>query len=197
MNIRFHPFKKNRKEHEGLSRRMFLMTTTMAGVTTSAMLGGASIASAASINEAQGTMLLRMVQDIYPHPGLLELSHYEAIVATIGKNADENPESADDLKAGLAKIDEQSQALYGKPYAELEDADAREGVLRHFQHEGFFQGVRWTAYFGIYDNKDIWPLFGYQGSSVEHGGYIDRGFSDITFVPEGPTLEERMAEVQG
>ncbi|WP_167646440.1 hypothetical protein [Mameliella alba] len=57
--------------------------------------------------------------------------------------------------------------------------------------------MRWTAYFGIFDNKEIWPLFGYEGSSVEHGGYFDRGFSDITFVPKGPSLDERMAQVQG
>jgi hypothetical protein len=113
------------------------------------------------------------------------------------KTAETDATAAKTLTDGLAQIEAQAQALYGKAYTEIEDADAREGLLRHFQNEAFFQSVRWTAYFGIYDNKDIWPLFGYQGSSVEHGGYIDRGFSDITFVPQGPTLEERMADVQG
>jgi hypothetical protein len=196
MTIRFHRLGKSEEDRDGMSRRMFLMTTTLAGITTNAMLGGASFAESTALNEAQSASLLRMVQDIYPHPGLLQLSHYQAIAVSVMNSADEDADAAKALTDGLARIDEQAQAVFGTSFAEIEEADAREGLLRHFQNDGFFQSVRWTAYFGIYDNKDIWPLFGYQGSSVEHGGYIDRGFSDITFVPEGPTLEERMADVQ-
>ncbi|MFY0312515.1 hypothetical protein ACFMBG_21775 [Leisingera sp. D0M16] len=196
MTIRFHWRGKEKNGRAAMSRRMFLMTTTMAGVTTNAMLGSASFASSAVLDEAQGASLLRMIQDIYPHPDVLQVSHYEAIAATVMKNAEGDAETAKGLTDGLARIDAKAQELFGTPYTGIEDADAREGLLRYFQDEGFFQSVRWTAYFGIYDNKEVWPLFGYEGSSVEHGGYIDRGFSDITFVPEGPSLEERMADVQ-
>ncbi|MGH1414140.1 MAG: hypothetical protein ACRBB0_11660 [Pelagimonas sp.] len=196
MTIPIHRLNRSDETHEGMSRRMFLMTTTMAGITTSAMLGGAAFAASNVLNETLGASLLRMVQDIYPHPDILQLSHYKAIVATVTSNAVSNSDMAKDLTEGLGKIDAKAQELFGVPYVDIENPDAREGILRHFQHASFFQGVRWTAYFGIYDNKDVWPLLGYEGSSVEHGGYIDRGFSDITFVPEGPTLEERMAEVQ-
>ncbi|WP_416881626.1 hypothetical protein [Marivita sp.] len=197
MNIRFHRLGKSNEDRAAMSRRMFLMTTTMAGITTNAMMGGAAFAASEVLTEAQGASLLRMVQDIYPHPGILQLSHYEAIAATVMTNAEADADMAKALTDGLEQIDAKARELFGVPYTEIEDPDAREGLLRHFQHEGFFQGVRWTAYFGIYNNKDVWPLLGYEGSSVEHGGYIDRGFSDITFVPEGPSLEERMAEVKG
>lgn len=196
MTIRFHRLGKSDEDRAGMSRRMFLMTTTMAGVTTNAMLGGAVLAGTPALNPAQSASVLQMVQDIYPHPGLLNLSHYEAITATVTTGANDDADTAKTLTDGLAQLDDKAQELFGSTYAEIEDADAREGLLRYFQNDGFFQSVRWTAYFGIYNNKDVWPLFGYQGSSVEHGGYIDRGFSDITFVPEGPTLEERMADVQ-
>lgn len=196
MTIRFHRLGKSEEDRAGMSRRMFLMTTTMAGVTTNAMLGGASFAASKVLDEAQGASLLRMIEDIYPHPDLLQRTHYEAIAATVMQNAEADADAAKDLIDGLARIDAKARELFGTTYVEIEDADAREGLLRHFQNDGFFQGVRWTAYFGIYNNKDLWPLFGYEGSSVEYGGYIDRGFSDITFVPQGPTLEERMAEVQ-
>ena len=197
MTIRFHRLGKSEEDRVAMSRRMFLMTTTMAGITTNAMLGSASLAATSVLDEAQSASLLRMIQDIYPHPDLLQVTHYEAIAAAIMKNAGDDVEAAKGLTDGLAQIDEKAQTLFGVSYTEIEDPDAREGLLRHFQNDGFFQSVRWTAYFGIYDNKELWPIFGYEGSSVEHGGYIDRGFSDITFVPEGPTLEERMAEVQG
>jgi hypothetical protein len=35
---------------------------------------------------------------------------------------------------------------------------------------------------GLYNNKDVWPLFGYEGESYSKGGYIKRGFDDITWV---------------
>lgn len=196
MSIRFHRLGKSEGDRAGMSRRVFLMTTTMAGVTTNAMLGGTAFAQSSVLSSAQSASVLQMVQDIYPHPGLLNLSHYEAIAASVAQTADDDEAAAKTLTDGLEQLDAKAQELYGSSYAKIEDPDTREGLLRHFQHEGFFQSVRWTAYFGIYNNQDVWPLFGYQGSSVEHGGYIDRGFSDITFVPEGPTLEERMAEVQ-
>ncbi len=196
MPIRFHRRQDAGPDYLGLTRRRFLMTTTMAGVTTGVMLGGARAALAGPLDERQSTLLLRMVQDIYPHPELLQVAHYQAIADTVTKGAGDDAATATALTDGLGRIDALANQLHGTGYVAIEDADTREGVLRHFQHEGFFQGVRWTAYFGIYDNKEIWPLFGYQGSSVEQGGYIDRGFSDITFVPQGPTLEERMAEVQ-
>ncbi len=197
MTIRFHKRKELDADNVGPTRRMFLMTSTMAGVGAGAMLSGANPVFAKTLGDNGSETILRMVQDIYPHPDLLSLPHYEAIANTIAASAEEDKSKADLLRNGLVELNEKAQELHGKPYLEIEDADTREGLLRHFQNGSFFQSIRWTAYFGIYDNKDIWPLFGYQGSSVEHGGYIDRGFSDITFVPEGPTLEERMAEVKG
>jgi hypothetical protein len=35
---------------------------------------------------------------------------------------------------------------------------------------------------GLYNNKDVWPLVGYEGESYSKGGYIQRGFDDITWV---------------
>ena len=64
MTIRFHRLGKSEEDRAGMSRRMFLMTTTMAGVTTNAMLGGASFAASKVLDEAQGASLLRMIEAI-------------------------------------------------------------------------------------------------------------------------------------
>jgi len=197
MQIRFHWLKQPERDHAGASRRMFLMETAMVGVTTSAMLGGARPALGAALTKDQGATILRMAQDIYPHPDLLNVSHYQAIADAVAAGAEGDADVAAALTDGLTRLDRMARDLFGVDYVGIEDPDAREGLLRAFQNEGFFQSIRWAAYFGIYNNKDVWPLFGYQGSSVEHGGYVDRGFSDITFVPQGPSLEERMAEVKG
>lgn len=197
MTIQFHYYKPPSRDDVGVNRRMFLMTSAMVGVSTAALLATASPIAAAPLTAAQDAALLRMVQDIYPHTELVGLTPYRAIAASIAATADEDPAVRNALMDGLRRIDERAQDLFGMNYVEVEDPDAREGMLRAFQDEPFFQNARWAAYFGIYNNPDLWPRFGYQGSSVEHGGYIDRGFSDITFVPQGPTLEERIARVKG
>jgi hypothetical protein len=34
----------------------------------------------------------------------------------------------------------------------------------------------------LYDNTAVWPLLGYEGSSWEQVGYINRGFNDIDWL---------------
>ena len=46
----------------------------------------------------------------------------------------------------------------------------------------FFQTVRSGLVTGLYNNKALWPLFGYEGSSWQKGGYVDRGFADIDWL---------------
>ena len=46
----------------------------------------------------------------------------------------------------------------------------------------FFQKIRGGMVTGLYNQKEVWPLFGYEGESFSHGGYIDRGFNDIAWL---------------
>ena len=36
----------------------------------------------------------------------------------------------------------------------------------------------------LYNNKEVWPKFGYEGASADKGGYINRGFNDIDWLPQ-------------
>ena len=38
----------------------------------------------------------------------------------------------------------------------------------------------------LYNNERVWEAFGYEGSSYEYGGYIERGFSDLGWLPDPP-----------
>jgi len=46
----------------------------------------------------------------------------------------------------------------------------------------FFQTIRGGLVTGLYNQKEVWPLFGYEGESYSQGGYIDRGFDDIAWL---------------
>jgi hypothetical protein len=35
----------------------------------------------------------------------------------------------------------------------------------------------------LYRNKQVWPKLGYEGPSFPFGGYLERGFDDIDWLP--------------
>ena len=53
----------------------------------------------------------------------------------------------------------------------------------------FFEHVRGTTTVTLYNDKETWELLGYEGPSYDKGGYINRGFNDLDWLPE-PRIEE-------
>jgi hypothetical protein len=52
----------------------------------------------------------------------------------------------------------------------------------------FFQGIRAKVITTLYDDREVWQILGYEGPSYDQGGYIDRGFADLDWLPE-PRIE--------
>jgi hypothetical protein len=38
----------------------------------------------------------------------------------------------------------------------------------------------------LYNNPLVWQAFGYEGASFDHGGYLERGFDDLGWLPDPP-----------
>ena len=55
-------------------------------------------------------------------------------------------------------------------------------MLESQQGEPYFGLVLNTAIDTIYRNPEVWALVGYEGSSLEKGGYLTRGFDDISWL---------------
>ena len=53
----------------------------------------------------------------------------------------------------------------------------------------FFEHVRGTTTVTLYNDKEVWELLGYEGYSSDQGGYVNRGFNDLDWLPE-PRIEE-------
>ncbi len=52
----------------------------------------------------------------------------------------------------------------------------------------FFGFIRRTTVLNLYNNADVWDVLGYEGASFDKGGYINRGFNDLDWLPE-PRIE--------
>jgi hypothetical protein len=119
-----------------------------------------------------------MLRLLFPHDAIDD-GPYVAVVGAFGQMAAANPEMLTLLDTGVQQLDaaESESWLKLSPSKQLE-------VLARVESSAFFQTVRVTGRFIFYDNKEIWPAFGYEGSSYQQGGYLNRGFNDLNWLPE-------------
>jgi hypothetical protein len=117
-----------------------------------------------------------MARDIYPHDRLADIYY---AVAVKGYDV---PEQAEAVEAGIAALDAAAQGAGYASYAAVPWEADRVAILRGMEASPFFQTIRGGLVTGLYNQKEVWPLFGYEGESYSQGGYIDRGFDDIAWL---------------
>ncbi|MNF90176.1 hypothetical protein D3C84_727310 [compost metagenome] len=119
--------------------------------------------------------LLQMGRDIYPHDRLGDRHYAKPLAELVGKQPGL-------IKDGLKALQDRARERHGKAFEALASEDDRVALLREIETGTFFREVRSSLMFGLYDNSALFPLFGYEGSSVEKGGYLTRGFNDIDWL---------------
>jgi hypothetical protein len=174
------------KDHDvSLSRRSLLK-----GATTAALM----ISAGAIINpmEAWGlevkalkpeTMqtMIQMARDIYPHDRVADRFYAIALKEYDTKSASDAA-LRNQIEDGIAKLDELAKARHGARYVDVAWESQRVAILREIEKDPFFQKVRGGLVVSLYNQKEVWPVFGYQGESAIHGGYVNRGFDDIDWL---------------
>ena len=129
------------------------------------------------LSDQQATTLLAVARTLFPHDQVDD-GYYMNVVAAIDAKCAQDDKTRSTVVEGLARLN----GALGKPFAEASES-ARENLLRTMEKSAFFQLAYGETLYGLYGNHDIWKMFGYEGSSVEYGGYIDRGFDDIDWLP--------------
>jgi hypothetical protein len=86
------------------------------------------------------------------------------------------------IEDGVAGLDAMAREKGARSYAETGWEADRVALLRAVSGDAFFQTVRGGLVVSLYNQKEVWPLFGYEGESYSKGGYIDRGFNDIAWL---------------
>jgi hypothetical protein len=114
---------------------------------------------------------------MYPHADLSDRV-YARVATKLAEGAagDEAAEAV--LADGVASLD-----AGGPPFVERDDA-ARLAAVRAIEGSPFFELVRGTAVVEVYSDTETWKLLGYEGPSYAQGGYVNRGFDDLDWLPE-------------
>lgn len=156
-----------------MSRRAFLASA--AGVCLSAALPGCSTRPPG--REMERRALVRMARLLYPHDTLDDGIYREALRPLLAR-ADSSRPLAASLRAGLESLDagDAGRWLAATPERQL-------GALERIAGTPFFRTVQTSVRAELYEHPAVWKLIGYEGSSVEDGGWIHRGFDHIDWLP--------------
>jgi hypothetical protein len=102
------------------------------------------------------------------------------------KQAASDPALRKLLADGVGRLD----SARGIAWVQLSNG-ARNAVLKSVEGSEFFTTLRTATINNLYANPLVYRFFGFEGSSVEHGGYIHRGFDDIGWLPNSSS-EDRI-----
>jgi hypothetical protein len=132
------------------------------------------------ISAGQAATLVAMARHLFPHDALGD-QYYAAAVTALDEQAADDPKFAAQLVEGVARLD----GAMGIPFLKL-SAGNQLNVIESLEGTPFFNSVRGATLGALYTNDTVARAFGFEGSSVEYGGYINRGFDDLGWLPALP-----------
>lgn len=173
-------------KRRAMNRRRFLHLTggsaagaamLAAGVGLTATSPGAWALALSGLDPHQGRTLLKVARHVFPHDTLADV-YYAGVVEALDGEAGANPAVATLLADGVKTLD----AATGVHWIDLSEGyqlEVLEGPGR-----ALLDKVKGNAVVSLYNNPLVWRHFGYEGPSARHGGYVTRGFDDLTWLPD-------------
>lgn len=132
-----------------------------------------------SLTSAEGATLLAAARTIAPHDKLEDAAYAFVIRALDGAAAKD---------ATLRKQLEDGVATLGAGFAGAPEGKRVE-ALRKIESTPFFQNLRVQTLQVLYSTPLAYAYFGYEGEAFSKGGYLQRGFNDLRWLPEVPSAD--------
>ena len=172
-------------ERAPVSRRKFLQRSALGvaaiAVTPAGALLNASEAWALDVKalkpETMRTLIL-IARDVYPHDRVPDRFYAIAMKPYDDKAAaDAGAKAA--IEGFVAALD---GAAGPGGYLGVGWEAQRVALLRAHEHDPMFEAIRSGLVVSLYNQQEVWPIFGYEGESYSKGGYLERGFGDIDWL---------------
>ena len=164
-----------------VSRRSFLVGAFAATVySTLWKIDPANAKIETASNEEEKKLIVKMIRVLYPHDRFPDGPYVRTAEDVINKG-NSSPAKALMLQEGVYQLKSDN-------FANLSPKKATKYLIKMGQ-TAFFEHVRGTSTVTLYNDKEVWSLLGYEGYSFDKGGYINRGFNDLDWLPE-PRIEE-------
>jgi hypothetical protein len=131
-----------------------------------------STESASTAASSELELLASVAYDILPYPELPAASYVKAAQQILDLHDDS-------VSAGILKL---RDATHNKPWKDVAEPE-RVAILASLQDSAFFSLVRATSLQVLLRDPATFAVIGYGGSTRQFGGYINRGFDDISWLP--------------
>lgn len=168
-----------------VSRRAFLQRSALGAAAIAVTPAGALLnASEAWGLEVKGlkpeTMktLILIARDIYPHDKVAD-RFYAIAMKAYDDAAAADPKAKAATEAFVTSLD---GAAGPGGYLGVGWESQRVALLRAVSHDPMFEKIRSGLVVSLYNQEEVWPIFGYEGESYSKGGYLHRGFDDIDWL---------------
>ena len=145
--------------------------------------------NALELSDEARRIMTRIIRVSYPHPQFPD-GPYERMTEKIIEASAESSWFRMALAQGLMTLDTLSE----EHFLDLPD-DRALAVLKRIADLEFFAFIRRTVVLNFYDDPEVHQALGYEGESFSKGGYVNRGFNDLNWLPE-PRIEESGEPVQ-
>lgn len=168
------------------TRRRFLVAAItfsgLASVPSSLSWIGSSAAWADTDGEDDKNpgAMAQLARLLFPHAELPDTVYAEVIDEVLAWTA--TAPATDGL---LAAAEQALDAKAEQTWFDLPQ-EKQLATLRALQDNLAIAGIREMVRFRLYQHRTLWQHIDYPGSSKELGGYINRGFDDIDWLPEQP-----------
>jgi len=169
-----------------INRRGFLHKT---GILTGVLAAGSPLALLApsrawavdltTLTSAEGVILLAAARTIAPHDKL-EDAAYAFVIRALDMAVAKDEALRREVKEGAAAL---GAGFAGAPENERVEA------LRKVEATPFFQSLRVYTLQVLYSTPLAYAYFGYEGEAFSKGGYLQRGFNDLRWLPEVPPAD--------
>jgi len=122
-----------------------------------------------------------LVQYAYFILPVLEPTHarYRAVADKISGQASQVPAIAALVADGIAALNSSGVS----PWLKLSPRE-RAKIVTGLEGTPFFGFLHWVTAEIVMRDPLLWERLGYQGSAIEYGGYLHRGFDDIDWLPQ-------------
>jgi hypothetical protein len=166
----------SRRAFLGLSGKLFLGSAALTLGPLSLAADSIDALKFQTLDPAAVRVLTQACRLLFPHDELAQSVYLDAV-----KDLDTRI-STDKEKAAL--VGQAVDFLRQQTDGDWENAGVERqlAVLRAGQPEPWFFFLREATIESLYRNPVVWKLVGYEGSSIEYGGYLERGFDDIDWL---------------
>jgi hypothetical protein len=142
-------------------------------------LAHALTSSVPALTGHQLAMLERIAYLLFPFPQL-GMEPYQRVVTGMQQAAGKQADLISLVTEGVALLDSAAeQAWLDLPQSE------QIALLKQIENSAFFQWALPAARSRLFQDPQVWALIGYEGSSLEKGGYLHRGLNDIDWLDQG------------